>query len=578
MASSLTSRLTGLSIFSKSKKPKDDNDDEGEQLDVNSVAGGHSRRSDILKGQLRISPALTAFLVNERVLTQEDAGTSADQPTIALRELLSQPHVQVPPSLTDRSHPLPEYFISSSHNTYLTAHQLFGTSSAAGYEVALNTGSRCVEIDAWDDDDNKDEPKVTHGFTLVSHIPFRVVCETIKAVVDKEASEFTGIQDTGAASIFLSLENHCDAHGQMRLVDIMKEIWGDRLLSGAVRAKGHEEQEGGQHISLGELGSKIVVIVEYHFPGEPDDSDSDSSDSEDEAEKKAREDYKQKKKEAPTAKIIPELAAMGVYAQSVKPADNSWFEEVLKDAPHHHLINVSESGLGSHLPAHSEKISRHNSEHLMRVFPKGTRISSQNLHPVPFWGIGAQICALNWQTFGAAMQVNEALFGGTDGFVLKPEALRPGGSGKLSTGRKKKLSLRIAGASEIPIPTGRDSEIKPYVTCSLVHPDELTDTATKRKTSAYKKHKLPFLHSGEETEVTDPVWDETLEWEYEDNELVFLRILVKSDDKFAGNPTFATAAVRLSYVLGGWKFIRLLDLKGRETSCSLLVRFEIRDV
>lgn len=29
----------------------------------------------------------------------------------------------------------------------------------------------------------------------------------------------------------------------------------------------------------------------------------------------------------------------------------------------------------------------------MRVFPKGTRISSKNLQPVPFWGVGAQICA-----------------------------------------------------------------------------------------------------------------------------------------------------------------------------------------
>ena len=29
----------------------------------------------------------------------------------------------------------------------------------------------------------------------------------------------------------------------------------------------------------------------------------------------------------------------------------------------------------------------------MRVYPKGTRISSNNLNPVPFWGVGAQISA-----------------------------------------------------------------------------------------------------------------------------------------------------------------------------------------
>ncbi|KAN0108759.1 PLC-like phosphodiesterase, TIM beta/alpha-barrel-containing domain containing protein [Hyaloscypha variabilis] len=54
----------------------------------------------------------------------------------------------MPPGLTDRSHTLAEYFISSSHNTYLTAHQLVGFSSATSYEMVLNAGSRCVEISA----------------------------------------------------------------------------------------------------------------------------------------------------------------------------------------------------------------------------------------------------------------------------------------------------------------------------------------------------------------------------------------------------------------------------------------------
>ena len=34
----------------------------------------------------------------------------------------------------------------------------------------------------------------------------------------------------------------------------------------------------------------------------------------------------------------------------------------------------------------------------------------------------------------------------------------------------------------------------------------------------------------------------------------------------------------LSYVAKGWSFIRMLDLKGRETHCSLLVKFDVDDV
>jgi phosphatidylinositol phospholipase C delta len=204
--------------------------------------------------------------------------------------------------------------------------------------------------------------------------------------VDKEAAE-----GSNAAPIMLSLENHCNAQGQLRLAQIMTEVWGDRVLSKAVREKGTREEEGSsEHVTLAELGNKIVVIVEYHLPGE-EDSSSSSSSSEDEEERAAHQEYRAKKK-INAGIIIPELAELGVYAQSVKPANNSWYENVLENAPHHQLINVSETALMAHMPAHSAKIAKHNSQHLMRVFPKGTRISSRNLQPVPFWGVGAQIC------------------------------------------------------------------------------------------------------------------------------------------------------------------------------------------
>ncbi|KAL0941295.1 1-phosphatidylinositol-bisphosphate phosphodiesterase gamma 2 [Colletotrichum truncatum] len=575
MASLITSKLANFNPFSRSAP--EDEEELGENTDNTTLAGGgHAARDTDLKHRLRVSRAIKSFLVEQKVLSARDANVDSDHPTPALQALVDKPHISVPKYLTDRSHPLPEYFISSSHNTYLLAHQLYGSSSAEAYEETLRAGARCVEIDAWDNSDDKNEPKVTHGYTLVSNIPFRAVCETIRDVVDQEAKD-----PRQAAPILLSLENHCDPEGQLRLVQIMKEVFGDRLLSKEVREKGHAEQEGQcSHVRLEELGAKIVVIVEYHFPGESDDSSSSSSDDSNDEDKKNHDAYKAKKKAAPATLIIPELEELGVYAQSVKPVNNSWYEEILKDGPHHHLINVSESGLASHMPEASDKIARHNAHHLMRVFPKGTRISSKNLHPVPFWGVGAQICALNWQTFGASMQLNEALFSGSEGFILKPAALRPGGSGHLDSGGKKKLRLHVAGATDIPIPSGRDDDepIKPYLTCTLVHPHDLQMNPPKRKTAGYRQHKLTgFFHKGENPPPTEPLWDETLEWEYQDNEMVFLRMLIKSDDSFAKNPMLAVGAVRLMYTVPGWVFIRMLDLKGRETRCSILVRFEVVD-
>ncbi|KAI1209452.1 PLC-like phosphodiesterase [Annulohypoxylon truncatum] len=582
MAESLVSHFAKLNPLSKISSSEYD-EDVGQEIDNTTIAGGGrgARQTDITKNQLRVSHALKSFLVREDILPEEEVGLESEEPGDGLKALLNKSHINVPFEVTDRSYPLPEYFISSSHNTYLLGHQLAGKSSATAYETALNTGSRCVEIDAWDNEDNEEEPKVTHGYTLVSHIPFRAVCETIRDVVDREAVQSSNAQGYRAAPIMLSLENHCGARGQLRLVEIMKEVFGDRLLSKAVREKGHREQEGSSDpVTLAELGSKIVLIVEYHLPDEADVSDEENDTSpEDEEQRQARVSYLAKKKATASSSIVPELAELGVYAQSVKPKDNSWFEGVLKDGPHDHLINVSETGLASCMPGSSQKIAEHNSRHLMRVFPKGTRITSKNLKQVPFWGIGAHICAMNWQTFNASMQINEALFSGTDGYVLKPAALRAGGSMNINTGRRKRLQLHIAGATDIPVPEDVDKDdVKPYVTCTIVHTDELRGDHPKRKTGAYKQHKLGFLHRGENPPPTDPIWNEILEWEYEDNELVFLRILIKNDVSFAENPVFAVAAVRLLYAVPGWSFIRMLDLKGRETTCSLLVKFSVHDI
>ncbi|KAH8886102.1 1-phosphatidylinositol-4,5-bisphosphate phosphodiesterase [Thozetella sp. PMI_491] len=580
----LASQLAGLNPFSKKKKGRGDFDEEdiGEHFgaDLIDKQGGFGAHPPIP----RVSHALQSFLAEQGVLSEHSiAKHEQDAPSEALCAILEKPVAKVPSALLDRSHPLPEYFISSSHNTYLLAHQLFGTSNVSGYETALRTGSRCVEIDAWDNDDSPDEPKVTHGYTLVSHIPFRDVCQTISNFWDEEEAK-TPVDGHAASPIFLSLENHCSPHGQLRLVEIIKEVFGHRLLSEAVRSKGHREQSGsGEHVLLEELGGKIVLIVEYHIPGEvevePVESSSEDSEDEDE-ERAARLAYKGKKKQTEQAVIIPELAALGVYAQSVKPSDNSWFDspEGLKNGPHHHLINVSESGLNKHLKDHGVEVAKHNAEHLMRVFPKGLRISSSNLRPVTYWGVGAQICALNWQTFGRGNQLNEALFSGSDGYVLKPAELRAGGDGLASIGRKKRLRLYVGGATDVPLAKDEKGEthdpedLRPYLTCTLYHPSDLADRPPKRKTSAYKHH-------GENPAATDPVWDEVLEWEYDESQLVFLRMMVKADVSWARNPVLAVAAVRLSYVqTGSWRFVRMRDLHGVKTGCTVLVKFELDDI
>jgi hypothetical protein len=71
-----------------------------------------------------------------------------------LRYLGSDEANAMAPVALDASHPISDYFISSSHNTYLWGNQLYGKASTKAYQNVLERGCRCVEIDVWDGDDS----------------------------------------------------------------------------------------------------------------------------------------------------------------------------------------------------------------------------------------------------------------------------------------------------------------------------------------------------------------------------------------------------------------------------------------
>ena len=78
---------------------------------------------------------------------QIDAGTRPfpDKDRLDLNDFLqyaASPDFRAlgPPKSHDLSYPLSNYFISSSHNTYLTGHQLYGQSSTDGYKSVLHLG------------------------------------------------------------------------------------------------------------------------------------------------------------------------------------------------------------------------------------------------------------------------------------------------------------------------------------------------------------------------------------------------------------------------------------------------------
>ena len=67
-------------------------------------------------------------------------------------------------------------------------------------------------------------------------------------------------------------------------------------------------------------------------------------------------------------------------------------------------------------------LSYHRSQ-FSRIYPKAQRVSSDNYSPVPMWGCGSQMVALNYQTGDKPMQINQAKFldNGRCGYLLRPQ-------------------------------------------------------------------------------------------------------------------------------------------------------------
>jgi hypothetical protein len=109
--------------------------------------------------------------------------------------------------------------------------------------------------------------------------------------------------------------------------------------------------------------------------------------------------------------------------------------------------------------------------HLVRVYPKGTRVDSSNFNPLPYLkNGGAQICGLNMQTFPDPF--NFANFGyfaqsGKAGYVAKPtQAAQP-----------CTVQLCFHGARNIPL-SQRDI-LDPYLQISIV-----SDTGVSKKVTS----------------------------------------------------------------------------------------------
>ena len=361
------------------------------------------------------------------------------------------------------------------------------------------------------------EPLVLHGWTLTAPIGFREVCKTVRETAFL----------TSNLPIIVSLEVHANLEQQEVMVRIMKEEWKGLLVDEA-----HETCDPNERVPrLDELLNKILIKVKKATPATPVAPDlaavnnvqhvspviasdalqhvqtapapnnlhpdhlrhmsttsllpihsrhystssnslapvsSRSSRNGGDSPSGSEDERTKEKKKA--AKICENLSNLGIYTHS------EHFKSFAAEASSKpsHIFSISENQI---LDLHEKKraeLFAHNREFFMRAYPAGFRFDSSNMDPSLFWRKGVQMVALNWQNVDEGTMLNEAMFAGEQGWVLKPQGYRSGDvTGPVL--KTMKLKITVFSGQHIPMPPGQTEKgFHPYIRSELhvEKPDE----------------------------------------------------------------------------------------------------------
>jgi len=475
--------------------------------------------------------------------------------------------------------PISEYWINSSHNTYLTGDQLTSNSSIDMYSIALYRGCKCLELDMWDggySSDGDPVPVVLHGHTMTSKILYTDIIKAIKLYVNFHPDTFP---------LILSYENHCTIPYQEVMAQQLTEILGDSLYIPK------EDSLQGRLPSPSEL--RGMVVIKGRRPASLGLEDMDYWNTSDDGapSKTCTSDVSA---QVPTAAAVSSqqqlLPQQNMVLQKVCPAlarltlfhgtkIKTWDDSLM--SPTHYMHSFVESKIKTLARnPDRQKWLIYNQSHMSRTYPSGARISSSNYSPILPWAMGTQLVALNFQTVGIPLLLNDGRFreNGGCGYVLKPfsklfESQEPASELNKESRRPTVLSVRILNGSCLPKPNDarKGPCINPYVRVS-VHDvanggnREIKETETSFCTNAAANGFYPIWNS------------ETFTFQIENYATAMLQMGVYTgSDELIGS-----ASIPISCLRKGLRSVKLFDTSNTRSGAfdfaSLLIEVKKQKV
>ncbi|XP_044308100.1 1-phosphatidylinositol 4,5-bisphosphate phosphodiesterase zeta-1-like [Varanus komodoensis] len=458
----------------------------------------------------------------------------------------------------DMSYPMCDYFISSSHNTYLIQDQLIGPSHLWGYANSLKKGCRCVEIDCWDGPD--EEPVVYHGHTLTSKITFKNVIN----VIHKHAFEASDYP------IVLSLENHCSPTQQERmaahLLDILRDTLCVSTIDGSMPAELPSPDQlkykiliknkkvGTLEETLQRMGERCRGLTgEVEASASEDDLDEDPTGlllKRTMTRKASKKDKKDKVSHK--VKVALLLSELVIFTASRKFVN---FEDSRQKQKFYQNNSIGEVKGQKLIGKRAPEFVLHTVHFITRIYPKGTRTDSSNYDPQEFWNVGCQMVALNFQTPGVQMDLlmGKFLDNGGSGFVLKPEFLRRKDTvfdpfdvvGKYNP---VTLTIRIISGYQLPPSNlSKSNKADPVVKIEI---HGVPGDTVKQQTSIVKNNAL------------NPRWNETFTFNVQVPDLALVRFVVEDQMALTANDFLGQFTLPLTSMNKGYRHVPLVSKLG----------------